>query len=70
MQEVDLVLGRFADRELDALDADDLAAFEQLMDVPDRQVLAWVTGEEAVPGEHDTPLLRRIMAHASEVGRR
>jgi antitoxin CptB len=31
-----------------------------LIEVPDRAILAWVTGEEAVPAEHDTPLFRRL----------
>jgi len=62
MREVDLILGRFADAHLDGLGADDLASFEALLDVPDPEVLAWVLGEAPVPGERDTPLLRRLIA--------
>jgi antitoxin CptB len=62
MREVDLILGRFADAHLDALDDDDLTAFEALLDVPDQVLLAWVTGEMPVPGERDTPFLRRLIA--------
>jgi antitoxin CptB len=62
MREVDLLLGRFADATLDRLDEDELAGFEALLDVPDQQVFAWITGETAVPAEADSPLLRRLLA--------
>jgi antitoxin CptB len=62
MREVDLLLGRFADATVAGLDEAELAGFEALLDVPDRQILAWVTGEAAVPAEADTPLLRRLLA--------
>jgi antitoxin CptB len=62
MREVDLLLGRFADATLDRLDGDELAGFEALLDVPDQEVFAWITGETAVPAEADSPLLRRLLA--------
>jgi antitoxin CptB len=62
MREVDLLLGRFADATLDRLDDDELAGFEALLDVPDQQVFAWITGETGVPEEADSPLLRRLLA--------
>lgn len=65
MQEVDLVLGRFIDAEGDALSDSEIEDFEALLSVPDREVLAWTTGEAAVPDEADTPLLRRILARHS-----
>jgi antitoxin CptB len=30
------------------------------MDVPDRELLAWVTGEADVPPNYDTALFRRL----------
>ena len=43
MREVDLLLGRFADAQLADLGGEELAAFEALLDVPDQDVLAWLT---------------------------
>jgi antitoxin CptB len=60
MREVDLIMGRFADAAVDELSDDELADFERLIDVPDHEVLAWVTGEAAVPAAYDTPLFRRL----------
>jgi antitoxin CptB len=60
MREVDLIMGRFADAAVGALSDDELAEFERLIEVPDHDVLAWVTGEAAVPAAYDTPLFRRL----------
>jgi antitoxin CptB len=60
MRELDLIMGRFADNAIDGLTADELAQFEGLIEVPDRELLAWVTGETDVPAAHDTPLFRRL----------
>jgi antitoxin CptB len=62
MREVDLILGRFADANIDGLADPELAAFEALLDVPDPELLAWVTGEMAIPADHDSPLMRRLIA--------
>jgi antitoxin CptB len=32
------------------------------MDIPDRELLAWVTGEAEVPQAYDSALLRRLCA--------
>lgn len=66
MREADLLLGRFADACIGELDEHDLAAFEALLDVPDQDVLGWVTGQFAVPGIHATSLLAAIIAFHSE----
>jgi antitoxin CptB len=55
-----LIMGRFADAFLDRLNEDELARFEHLIEVPDRDLLAWVTGEEAVPKDYDSALLRKL----------
>lgn len=60
MREMDLVMGRFADREMAGLSLDDLDLFEQLMDEPDQIVFAWISRRADTPPEHDTPLLARL----------
>jgi antitoxin CptB len=66
MREVDLLLGRFADAHADTLDAEEVAGFEDLMDLPDPLVLAWIVGEEPIPDDVDSPILRRILAFNSQ----
>lgn len=66
-REMDLLMGRYAEAVIDTLDEAELAVFETLIEVPDRDLFAWLTGAEAVPAEHDTALFRAFKAfHAHE----
>src|SRR5262245_31948113 len=49
MREVDLIMGGFADVVVAELSEAELVEFERLLEVPDRELLAWVTGEAQVP---------------------
>src|SRR5262249_21783534 len=60
MRETDLIMGRFADASIEQLAAAELVEFEQLMEVPDRELLAWITGEADVPPNYGTALFRRL----------
>jgi antitoxin CptB len=60
MRELDLILGRFADQAIGAMTEAELDELERLMDVPDRELLGWVTYEVEVPSAYDTALLRRL----------
>jgi antitoxin CptB len=63
MKEMDLIFGRFADREIATLSEDELRAFEALMEEPDDEVYLWVIGRTPVPATFETPLLGRIRAY-------
>lgn len=70
MREMDLIMGRFADAEIGGLSEAELDEFEQLIEVLDRDLLSWVTGEAAVPTNYDRPLFRRLKAfhnHANPI---
>lgn len=70
MREMDLIMGRFADAEIGTLSDEDLAEFERLIEVVDRDLLAWITGEAETPENYDTPLFRRLKGfhtHASPI---
>ena len=60
MREMELIMGRFADSALAELTDVELAEFERLIELPDRDLLAWVTGEVAVPNDVDTVVFRRM----------
>jgi antitoxin CptB len=63
MKEMDLIFGRFADREIATLSEDELGALEALMEEPDDEVYLWVVGRRPVPATFDTPLFGRIRAY-------
>ena len=58
--ENDILLGRFVQRHIDAMDESELAALEALLDAPENELADWLTGRLPVPPEADTPMLRRI----------
>lgn len=62
IRETDLILGRFADNFVADFSDADMDAFEKLLEVPDHDVLGWVTGELSPPPHYDTALLGRICA--------
>jgi antitoxin CptB len=62
VREMDLIVGRFADAHIGALDEPALDDFERLIEVPNASLYAWVTGDQAVPQDYDTAVLRRLIA--------
>jgi antitoxin CptB len=68
LREVDLILGRFADSNIEQLTDAELSEFEGLMDIPDGELLVWLTGEADVPVSHDGPLFRRLRAFRTGPG--
>jgi antitoxin CptB len=62
MREMDLIMGRFAESRLDRMSDAELDLFEALIEVPDRDLLAWITGREAVPANYDTAVFRALKA--------
>ena len=62
MREMDLIMGRFADAEIGALSEAELDQFEALIEVPDRDLFGWLTGEFDVAENYDTALYRRLKA--------
>ena len=62
MREMDFLMGGFADAEFPGLSDGDLDDLEKLLDAPDRDALAWLTGEAQLPRDYDTPLFRRLKA--------
>jgi antitoxin CptB len=59
-RELDLILGRFADAEIADLSDDELAQLEQLLEVPDPDFYAAVTGDRPLPAEDANTLFERI----------
>ncbi len=48
-REMDLILGRFADRHIDALDGGQLDRFEALLESSDPDLYNWISGHEMPP---------------------
>ncbi len=66
MKEMDLILGNFADTALRDLALEELNAHEALMNEPDQDLYAWISGAYPTP-EVYAPALKRILANMSEI---
>lgn len=62
--ELDIVLQRFAEHQLATLDAEELSAFDSLLDYPDNAFLDVVTAriEAASAGIRETMAMQRLLA--------
>lgn len=61
IREMDLILGRFADAKIAQFDEAALDEFEQFMELPDKELFAWISGAVPVPTNQDTPLYRAVV---------
>jgi antitoxin CptB len=64
-REMDLILGRFADAEIASLTDDELAQLEHLIEVPDPDLYAAMSGNTALAGEYTSGLFDRIKSFRS-----
>ena len=66
MKEMDIILGNFADKNLEAYEDAELDVFEALLHVPDQPFYAMLMGDAPVPAEIDSPILRQIMEFSQD----
>src|SRR5436309_4508518 len=65
-REMDLILGRFADAEIANLSDGEVAQLELLMDVPDPDLYAALTGNMPPATEYDNRLFERIKSFRAD----
>jgi len=59
-KEADLILGRFCDEHVDAMDGAALDAFERLLDQQDQDLYGWIIGRTETPAEFDGPVMQAL----------
>ena len=59
-REMDLLLGRFADRRLDAFDQGALQAYAALLEQPDPDIYDWVSGRGQCPNGELRPIVAAL----------
>ena len=63
IKEMDLVVGGFAAENLNNMSEVELNQFAILLDIPDQDLLAWLTNQETVPQDHVSPMLTKLLAY-------
>lgn len=61
-KEMDLILGGYVAENIAAMSAADLDDLERIIDIPDADLDAWLTGKAPVPDDQKSDLLMSILA--------
>ncbi len=61
-KENDILLGRFARAHIAELTPQELDQYERLLAVGDNEIFDWVSGQKPVPADHDTAVVRKLLA--------
>jgi antitoxin CptB len=59
-READLILGPFTDKHAADLSAEDLDAFETLLDEADQDIYEWIVEKTPTPAEFQTPIMAKL----------
>ncbi len=68
IREMDLIMGQFADAEVERLSEAEIEAFELLIEVPDRDLFAWLTGAEDTPTNYNSGVFRKLKDFHTHLG--
>ncbi len=69
MREMDLLIGRFADRNLDVFSERQLDLFETLLHETDRDLYDWITERQPIPQEFNHDVMRLLKTFSFSAGR-
>jgi antitoxin CptB len=67
-REMDMILGRFADAEIARLAEHELAELEKLIQIPDSDLYAALTGNRPLPAGYESALFDRLKAFRVDHG--
>ncbi|MGH1420443.1 MAG: succinate dehydrogenase assembly factor 2 [Hyphomonas sp.] len=62
-REMDMLVGAFADENIDSFNEAELDEFEAILNVPDWEVYAWLIGQKDIPPENNGPVMQRLVKH-------
>ncbi len=66
-REMDLLVGAFAEENINGFNEAELDEFEAILDVADWEVYAWLIGQKDVPAENDGPVIQRLIKHRHNI---
>ncbi len=62
-REMDLLLGSFAEANLHAFSPAEVMQYEAILEISDPDLYNWITGNEMVPTEHESEVMRKLCDH-------
>lgn len=64
-REMDLILGRFSDENIEGFNTQELDQYEDLLEHNDPDLYNWISGREQVPANFLTPVLEKLLKRSS-----
>ena len=61
IREMDFVVGTFVKERIAAADEAELAELERILEIPDQDLMAWMTGALPVPADQTSILLEQML---------
>jgi antitoxin CptB len=62
-REMDLIMGSFANTHIEAMSAEELDLYDELLHNPDPDLYDWISGRTGVPEEHQSPVMSKLLEH-------
>ena len=59
---MDIVVGTFVRNRIRQSDETELLELERILEIPDQNLLAWLTGTQPVPEDQQSPLLLEMLS--------
>lgn len=63
IKEMDIIVGGFAEANLQRLGAAELDAFERVLDIPDQDLLSYATRQNDIPPDLRSAMLDAVLAY-------
>ena len=60
-KEMDIILGSFAEKNLETMNEENLKLFEEILEIPDLDLYKWVASEDVSIPEKYTALVKEIL---------
>ena len=60
-KEMDIILGSFAEKNLETMNEENLKLFEEILEIPDPDLYKWFTSEDVSIPEKYTALVKEIL---------
>jgi antitoxin CptB len=61
IKEMDIVVGGFAEAHLASMNQSEINEFQEILEIPDQDLLGWLTRQSEIPADQSSPLLRRML---------
>eukprot|EP00742_Colponemidia_sp_Colp-10_P005254 GILJ01005612.1.p1 GENE.GILJ01005612.1~~GILJ01005612.1.p1 ORF type:complete len:140 (-),score=19.92 GILJ01005612.1:249-641(-) len=58
--ELDIIIGEWAQKNLNTLDRDQLLEYQKVLEMENPDLFKWLAGQEPIPPEADTPFLQEL----------